>query len=71
MARKIIRKKSNARDIQRANATAAMPEVKKLVHRFGRVAVSNCIGKIKERDKEAARLAALKKQVADLEKGLR
>jgi hypothetical protein len=69
--KKPLPKKLNARDIQRNKAAAAMPEVKKLVQRFGRMAVSNCLGKIKERDKEAARLAALRKQVAELEKGLR
>lgn len=63
--------KMNTREIRRARASAAMPEVKKLVSRFGRMAVANCLGKIKARDKEASRLAALKKQVAELEKGLR
>lgn len=48
-----------------------MPEVKRLVQKHGRMAVANCLGKIKARDKEAERLSALKKQVAELEKGLR
>lgn len=63
--------KLNARDAAQQKAAAAMPEVKRLVARYGRVAVANCIGKIRARDKEADRLKALKRQVAELERGLR
>lgn len=70
MARK-AKRRINQRDRQRAHAMAAMPEVKRLVKKFGRLAVGNCLSKIKARDKEAAKLAALKRQVADLQRGLR
>ena len=59
--------KPNNRDRQRQQAVAAMPEVKRLVQKYGRLAVGNCLNKIKARDKEAARLNALKRQVAELE----
>lgn len=65
------KRKLNARDARRERAKAAMPEVKRLVTKFGRMAVSSCLNKIKARDKELSRLTALKKQVAALEKGLR
>lgn len=47
---------------------AAMPEVKRLVKKYGRSAVVNCIGKIREYEKSKDRLAALKREVAQLEK---
>lgn len=71
MAKRATKRKLNQREARRQQAAAAMPEVKRLVQRFGRTAVANCLGKIKARDKEAARLADLKKQVAELERGLR
>lgn len=65
------RRSVNQRDRRRAQATAAMPEVKRLVKKYGRLAVGNCLGKIRARDKEAAKLAALKREVHELERGLR
>lgn len=63
-------KKLNRNEVRRAQAAAAMPEVKRLVARFGRTAIANCLNKIRERDKGAERLAALKKQVSELERAL-
>jgi hypothetical protein len=66
------RKRSpTTRERRQAQASAAMPSVKKLVKQFGRVAVANCLNKIHARDREAARLAALKKQVAEMQRSLR
>ena len=56
---------------RRAAASAAMPEVKKLVRRFSRAAVSNCIAKIRAFDKEAKRLAALRQEVRALAQRLK
>lgn len=63
--------KLNKRDQQRERAKAAMPEVQKLVKKYGRTAVANCLNKIHQRDREAAKLNALKKQVDEMERGLR
>jgi hypothetical protein len=63
-------KKLNTNELRRARAAKAMPEVKAIVKRFGRMAVANCLNKIRERDKGAERLAALKKQVTELERRL-
>ena len=71
MKRASKKRRLNHRDRHRAQVAAAMPEVRRLVKKFGRLAVGNCLGKIKARDKEAAKLAALKREVAQLEKGLR
>jgi hypothetical protein len=56
---------------RRAAAAAALPEVKRLVKRFGRMAVANCLAKIRAFEKEAARLGALRKEVAALERRIR
>ena len=56
---------------RRANAAAAMPEVKKLVKRFGRLAVGNCLGKIAAWEREANKLAEMRHEVAQLARKLR
>lgn len=56
---------------RRATASAAMPEVKKLVRRFGRLAVHNCLVKIHEQEKALAHLADLKREVAKLSQAVR
>jgi hypothetical protein len=58
------------RDKQHAAAVAAMPEVKRLVKKFGRTAVGNCLNKLKAHEKELGRLADLKAEIAALEKQL-
>lgn len=55
--------------MQRAKLEA-MPEVKKLVQKYGRTAISGCLTKLKEYEKQAKELASLKIKVAELEKGL-
>ncbi len=71
MAKRRKQRRINLRDKRRAAAASAMPEVKRLVKKYGRLAVGNCLNKIRTRDKEAAKLAALRKQVAELQRGLR
>ena len=61
-------KKLNARDLARANAAAAMPDVRALLKKHGRRAVSACLGKIAVFEKEKRKLDALKKEVSALEK---
>lgn len=56
---------------RRATAAAAMPEVKKLVRRFGRAAVGNCLAKIAAFEREAKKLNALRSEVSALERRLR
>lgn len=64
-------RKPNLAERRRAAASAAMPEVKRIVKKFGRVAVSNCIGKIIASERAAAKVAAMKKELAVLESKLR
>lgn len=54
-----------------AAAAAAMPEVKKLVKRFGRMAVANCVGKIAAWERENKKLNAMRNEVKQLERRLR
>jgi len=61
----------NTRSRQRARNAAAMPDVRRLVKKHGRLAVGNCLAKIKARDKQAERLAELKRDVAAMERSLR
>jgi hypothetical protein len=56
---------------RRAAAAAAMPEVKKLVKRFGRMALSNCITKIAAWERESKKLSAMRNEVKQLEQKLR
>lgn len=63
-------RKKTTRDVQREKAAAAMPEVRKLVAKFGRTAVMNCLGKIKEHEKKKAKLDALKRETTAIEKEL-
>lgn len=62
-------KKSLAQQ-RREKADEAMPSVKKLVRKYGRTAIANCLNKLREYEKQSARLAGLKKEVAKLEKDL-
>lgn len=64
-------KRMNKRDLLRTTASAAMPDVKKLVKKFGRTAVSSCMTKIVASEKAAKKLAAMKREVADLESKMR
>lgn len=64
-------KKLKKVEYRRAAASAAMPEVKKIVKKFGRTAVSSCMVKIVASEKAAKKLAVMKREVADLESKLR
>jgi hypothetical protein len=55
---------------RRAAAVAAMPEVRKLVKRYGRTAIGNCLAKIHAWEREAKRLNALRNEVKSLERRL-
>ena len=64
-------KRANTRDRQRALNARAMPDVRRLVRKYGRIAVGNCLAKIKARDRQAEKLAALRRDVAAMERELR
>lgn len=55
---------------RRQLALAAMPEVKRLVKKYGRQAIGNCLAKIHAWEREEKKLATLKATVASLEKRL-
>jgi hypothetical protein len=61
----------NQLERRRAASTAAMPEVKKIVKRFGRAAVGNCLNKIVEWEREQKKLSKLRSEVAQLERRLK
>lgn len=64
------KKQKNVAQERREKADAAMPEVKRLVRKYGRTAIANCLNKLREYEKQSARLQGLKKEVAKLEKDL-
>jgi hypothetical protein len=55
---------------RRETVQAAMPEVKKLVRRFGRSAITSCLNKLREYEKNVHRMQQLKQEVARLERQL-
>lgn len=55
---------------RKAQRAAAMPEVKKLVRRFGRTTIAACLSTLKDHEKGVKRLNDLKKEVARLERAL-
>lgn len=61
----------NKAELRRAAAQQAMPDVKKLVKKFGRTAVSSCMTKIVAAEKASRKLAAMKREVAEFESKLR
>lgn len=58
-------------DQRRAAADAAMPEVKRLVKKFGRTPITNCLNRLHEYEKSVQHLQTLKREVANLEKKLK
>lgn len=64
-------KKMNKVELRRAAAQAAMPDVKKLVKKFGRTAVSSCMTRIVAAEKASKKLLAMKREVAEFESKLR
>lgn len=63
--------KMNQVERRRAAAAAAMPDVKRIVKKYGRAAVGNCMGKIAASERASKKLAAMKKEVAAFEAKLR
>ena len=61
-------KKMTPIERRRIARAAAMPEVKRLVKRYGRATIANCVAKIRDHEKAAQKLLALKREVAQLEK---
>lgn len=61
-------KKPNARTAAQQKAETAMPEVKRLVKKYGRAAVARCLNNLKEHEKGLSRLKKLKQEVAALER---
>lgn len=63
---------TNPTKMEKAKATreAAMPEVKRLVKKFGRASVGYCLTKLRDRDKAAKKVADLKRELQRLEKNL-
>lgn len=55
---------------RRALRSAAMPEIKRLVKKYGRTIVASCLVNLKEHDQKLARIAALKREAAELEKAI-
>ena len=66
-----VRKRTTRVERRRALAAAAMPEVKKLVRRFDRAAVTNCLAKIAAWEREAKKLSRLRSEVAQLQRRLK
>lgn len=64
-------KRMNKAELRRAAAQAAMSDVKKMVKKFGRTAVSSCMTKIIAAEKASKKLAAMKREVAEFESRLR
>ena len=53
---------------RRALRKAAMPEVKKLVKRYGRATVANCLSQLKEHDRTLKKITELRREAARLER---
>lgn len=53
---------------RRAARKVAMPEVKKLVRRFGRATVAHCLAQLKEHENTITKIEALRREAARLEK---
>ncbi len=55
---------------RRLAAERAMPDTKKLVKKYGRTAIQNCLLKLRDYEKSVEKLAELKNEVASLERKL-
>lgn len=58
----------NTLEKRRANRKAAMPEVERIVRRFGIGTVGGCISKIRERNAARKKIDNLKKELAALQR---
>jgi hypothetical protein len=61
---------TNKREQQRARRDACMPEVKRLVKKYGLATVGGCVARLREHAKAQKKLAELRREAADLEKRL-
>ncbi len=66
----ILRKKSKVENERSAQRKNAMPEVKKLVIKYGRSAVMWCINQMRDHEKKIRALENAKREVELLEKNL-
>lgn len=64
------KKKKTRLDIVRASRERAMPEVKKLVKKYGRTAIGWCVNQLREYERRVKKLAEAKREVARLQKDL-
>ena len=71
MRAKPKRKVSTLIDRRRSAAAAAMPEVKRIIKKYGRAAVGNCLAKIRDVEKQAVKIAAMKREIAVLRRKLK
>lgn len=55
-------------EVRRARRAKAMPEVKRLVVKYGRSTIVNCLNQLKEKEKTLKKVEALKKELSRLEK---
>jgi hypothetical protein len=55
---------------RRAARKAAMPEVKKLVRRYGRANIARCVMDLQAQEKTAKQIASLRKEAARLARSL-
>jgi hypothetical protein len=53
---------------RKADRAAAKPEVLRLVKKYGRATVANILSGMREKEKAAKKIAALKREMAELEK---
>lgn len=53
---------------RKALRASAKPEVLRLVKRYGRATVANILNGVREKEKAGKKLAALKREMAELEK---
>jgi hypothetical protein len=53
---------------RRAKRKAAQPEVERLVKRYGIRTIGGCLAKIRERGKVQKKVAALKRELSELER---
>jgi hypothetical protein len=61
-------KKKTPTEMLRAKADEAMPEVKRLVKKYGRNVVARCVNSLREYEKRVRALETAKQEVERLEK---
>lgn len=57
-------------EVRRERRAKAMPEIKRLVAKYGRSTIVNCLNQIKEKEKTLKKVEALKKELVRLEKAV-